>query len=109
MSPTYAARVLALLAGAEHVVHDAPGGGVAVGVLASGVVPDLDGDLPEDVRLGPGLLDAPPPHNSPGLPRVQVAATVNADCPHIAHCGHLLRQGDDGHVFVLSKYVFCET
>merc|ERR1719192_2593215 len=65
-----AAGVLPLLSGAHHVVHDAPRGGVAVGVLAGGVVPDLDGDLPELVRLSALLLDAAPAHDSPGTPVV---------------------------------------
>ena len=102
--PTYAAGVLALLSGAEHVVHDAPGGGVAVGVLALRVLPDLDGDLPENVGLRPGLLDAAPPHHGPGLVGVTVTARVQADGPHVVHLGHLLVQGDDGHVLVLEKY-----
>ena len=44
---TYAARVDALMSGTEHVVHDAAGGVVAVGGLALGVVPDVDGHLLE--------------------------------------------------------------
>ena len=44
---TYAARVDALMSGTEHVVHDAAGGVVAVGGLALGIVPDVDGHLLE--------------------------------------------------------------
>jgi hypothetical protein len=42
---TYAAGILALLAGTEHVVLNATWGGIPVGLLAHLVVPDLHCDL----------------------------------------------------------------
>ena len=73
----YTAGISALLSGAHHVVHDAPGRRVAVGVLAGGVVPDVDGDLAQDVWLRPRLLDAAPPHHRGRLAGVRLAMEVS--------------------------------
>ena len=73
----YTAGISALLSGAHHVVHDAPGRRVAVGVLAGGVVPDVDGDLAQDVGLRPRLLDAAPPHHRGSLAGVRLAMEVS--------------------------------
>merc|ERR1719230_1205131 len=96
-----AAGVLALLPGAHHVVHDAPGGGIAVGVLAGGVVPDLDGHLPQLVGLTALLLDAAPAHHSPGTTRVVVITVRQTHGPDVwGGLGDWVRHGDDGHVLV---------
>merc|ERR1719195_275780 len=96
------AGISALLSGAHHVVHDAPGRRVAVGVLAGGVVPDVDGDLAQDVGLRPRLLDAAPPHHRGSLAGVRLAAAGagQAHCAHVVHLGDLVSQRDDGHVLV---------
>ena len=96
------AGVLALLPGTEHVVHDAPGGRVPVGVLALLVVPDVDGDLPQFVRLRSLFLDAAPADHSPGLAGIVLVPFSQADGPHVGKVGgDRGLEADDGHVLVL--------
>merc|ERR1719397_2469758 len=87
------AGILPLLAGAEHVVHDAARRSVSISVLAGWVVPDPHGDLPQTA----------PPHHRGRLLGVVVLAIWQADRPHVSHVGRDGRlQTDDRNVLVQS-------
>ena len=103
---TYTAGVLAGLASAQHVVHDAPGSRRPVRVLALLVVPDLHGDLLQDVWLGPILPEAAPPDHGGRLAHTRRASKrLKADWTHIRHLRYFICQSDDSHVLQESYFI----